>query len=107
MEQQPVLPENNCECFCYPRMRLECVGCGSDGWYEFRGRSFPRRIECRHWHTQEFNTWVVLSQETGTTVNSPETCQEVMNLFESQEQLGQAIQWYHNELWKLEQEERE
>lgn len=40
-------------------------------------------------------------------VKSPEIRQEVLNLVESQEQLGQAIQWYHNELWKLEQKERE
>lgn len=54
MKQQPVLPENNHECFCCPWMRLESVGCGSDGWYEFKGRSFPRCLECRHWHTQEY-----------------------------------------------------
>lgn len=33
-------------------------------------------------------------------MNSPETCQE-LNLFESKEHLGQAVQWYHHELWKL------
>lgn len=45
--------------------------------------------------------------KTGTIVKSPETCQGALNLFESQEQLGQAIQWYHNELWKLKQKKRE
>lgn len=39
--------------------------------------------------------------------NSPETCQEALNLFESREQLGQAIWWFHNKCRKLEQKERE
>lgn len=49
----------------------------------------------------------MLSQVTGIMVNSPESCWEALSLFESQKQLGQAIQWYHNKLRRLEQSERE
>lgn len=112
MNQKTALPEGikclqNCDYFCYPWVRLECVGCGLDRWHQIRGDSFPLCIECRHQHSQEFNTWVSLSQVTGTVVNSPEICQEALSLFESKEHLGQTLQWYHHELQKLEQRERE
>lgn len=86
---------------------IRMSGCGAHRWCEFEGGSFARCGVCSCWHSQEFNTWVVLSQVTGRTGNSPEAAQEALSLFENQEQLGQAIQWYRSELQKLEQKERE
>lgn len=83
------------------------MGCGSDQWHQFNACSFPRCVACRHRHSQEFNMWVVLSQLTGITVDSLETCQKVLSLFESKDHLAQAIRWYYNKLQELERKERE